>query len=261
MCNSKGLVLAIDIGNTNVVIGGYVSNDLVFSTRLSTDKMLEPDQYALQISGIFALHKIDVTAIKGAIMSSVVPQITDVVATAIKTTCGIDTVLLSHDMDTGLKVAIDNPKELGLDLIAGVLGAKACHSLPAIVIDMGTATKITAVDKSGTILGCSIMPGVFISVNALTKNASALGGISIKAPQSKTAIGKNTVHSMQSGVIFGAAAMIDGMVERFIAEMGTSPVIVATGGVSGVVVPHCKHKVVHDSELILFGLNYIYNLK
>ncbi len=260
MYSGKGIVLAIDIGNTNVVIGGYILNELVFSTRLSTDKMLEPDQYALQIKGILELHGIETGDIKGGIMSSVVPQITDVISSAIKTICGIDIILLSHSTNTGIKIDIDSPDELGLDLIAGVLGAKAQYNLPAIVIDMGTATKITAVDGKGVILGCSIMPGVFISVNALTKNASALGGMAVKAPHSKTAIGKNTVHSMQSGVVFGTAAMLDGMIERFSFEMGAKPFLVATGGVSGVIVPHCKNKVVHDNALILAGLNYVFNL-
>ncbi len=252
------MVIVIDIGNTNIVIGGYENEELVFSTRLSTDKMLEPDQYALQIQGIFNLHNIEVNSIEGAIMSSVVPHTTDVLMRAVKTVCGIDAVLLSHNLNTGLKINIDNPEELGLDLIAGVLGAKAKYTFPAIVVDMGTATKITAVNESGEILGCSIMPGVFISINALTKNASALGGIAIKEPRQKTAIGKNTIHSMQSGVVYGSAAMVDGMVERFAKEMGTKPFVVATGGISGIIVPQCKCEVVHDATLILAGLYYMY---
>ncbi len=252
------MILVIDVGNTNIVIGGYENDALVFNTRITTNKMLEPDQYALQLKGILNLHNIDIACIKGAIMSSVVPQITDVLLSAINTICAIKPVLLTHKLNTGISINIDNPFELGLDLVAGVLGAKAKYSLPAIVIDMGTATKITAVDENGVIQGCSIMPGVFISINALTKNASALGGIALRENDTKTAIGKNTIHSMQSGVIYGTAAMIDGMIKRFTKEMGSEPFVVATGGVSGLITPHCFSEITQDSTLILAGLYHAY---
>lgn len=151
---------------------------------------------------------------------------------------------------------IDTPSELGADLLAGAIAAKALYPLPAIVIDMGTATKITAVDEQGTVQGVSIMPGVFISLDALVNGTSLLKGIATNAPV--RAIGKNTVESMQSGVVFGAASMLDGMVERFEAELGPAKTLVATGGAAGIVVPHCRHSVQYVPTLILDGLYAVY---
>ena len=212
------MVLTIDIGNTNIVLGGYENGALGFCTRISTDKSLEADQYALELSGILNLYKVAGESIEGAIISSVVPQITDTVARALRMFAGVEPLKLTHELPTGVGVNIDTPSELGADLLAGAIAAKALYPLPAIVIDMGTATKITAVDEQGTVQGVSIMPGVFISLDALVNGTSLLKGIATNAPV--RAIGKNTVESMQSGVVFGAASMLDGMVERFEAELG-----------------------------------------
>ena len=191
---------------------------LGFCTRISTDKSLEADQYALELSGILNLYKVAGENIEGAIISSVVPQITDTVARALRMFAGVEPLKLTQELPTGVGVNIDTPSELGADLLAGAIAAKALYPLPAIVIDMGTATKITAVDEQGTVQGVSIMPGVFISLDALVNGTSLLKGIATNAPV--RAIGKNTVESMQSGVVFGAASMLDGMVERFEAELG-----------------------------------------
>ncbi len=254
------MVLAIDIGNTNVVLGAYENDKLVFSTRLSTDTRLESDQYALQIKGILNLHNLNKNTITGAVLSSVVPQVTHIIENAIKTVCNVNTLMLTHKLKTGIKIKIDSPTEMGLDLVASVIGAKAKNMLPAIIIDMGTATKITAADENGNILGCSIMPGVFISINALTKNASALGGIALKEPKSKLTIGTNTVHSMQSGFIYGSACMLDGMVDKFLQEMNLNANIIATGGASTLIVPHCRHKINIMPNIILDGLYQAYKL-
>ena len=222
------MVLTIDIGNTNIVLGGYENGALGFCTRISTDKSLEADQYALELSGILNLYKVAGENIEGAIISSVVPQITDTVARALRMFAGVEPLKLTQELPTGVGVNIDTPSELGADLLAGAIAAKALYPLPAIVIDMGTATKITAVDEQGTVQGVSIMPGVFISLDALVNGTSLLKGIATNAPV--RAIGKNTVESMQSGVVFGAASMLDGMVERFEAELGPAKTLVATGG-------------------------------
>ena len=236
------MVLTIDIGNTNIVLGGYENGALGFCTRISTDKSLEADQYALELSGILNLYKVAGENIEGAIISSVVPQITDTVARALRMFAGVEPLKLTQ--------------ELGADLLAGAIAAKALYPLPAIVIDMGTATKITAVDEQGTVQGVSIMPGVFISLDALVNGTSLLKGIATNAPV--RAIGKNTVESMQSGVVFGAASMLDGMVERFEAELGPAKTLVATGGAAGIVVPHCRHSVQYVPTLILDGLYAVY---
>ena len=250
------MVLTIDIGNTNIVLGGYENGALGFCTRISTDKSLEADQYALELSGILNLYKVAGENIEGAIISSVVPQITDTVARALRMFSGVEPLKLTQELPTGVGVNIDTPSELGADLLAGAIAAKALYPLPAIVIDMGTATKITAVDEQGTVQGVSIMPGVFISLDALVNGTSLLKGIATNAPV--RAIGKNTVESMQSGVVFGAASMLDGMVERFEAELGPAKTLVATGGAAGIVVPHCRHSVQYVPTLILDGLYAVY---
>ncbi len=253
------MILTIDVGNTNIVLGAYKDKELIFSSRIATDTRLEADQYALQIRGVLQLHGLNSSELKGAVMSSVVPQITDTLINSIKSITPVVPTLLTHEIKTGIDIKIDRPAELGTDLLAGVIGAKANYALPAIVIDMGTATKITAVDDEGNIIGCSIMPGVFISINALTKNASALGGIAIKAPKNGNAIGTNTICSMQSGVVYGSAAMLDGMIDRFCAEMGEVRSILATGGAAHCIVPHCKHSVTLAPTLILEGLRSVYD--
>ncbi len=248
------MYLALDIGNTNIVLGAFENDELRFSTRIATDKKLEADQYALQLKGILNLHGAQQCKIKGAIVSSVVPQITQALVNALITLLGIEPLLFNNSNCDKIKVKIDNPNELGADLIAGALGAKCKYSLPAIIVDLGTATKITAVSEKGEILGCSIMPGVFISLNALTGAASALSGIAINAPENQKAIGTNTQNSMKSGVVYGTACMIDGMVERFNEEMRANALVIATGGAASLIAPHCKTKITLEPNLILNGL-------
>ena len=167
------MVLTIDIGNTNIVLGGYENGALGFCTRISTDKSLEADQYALELSGILNLYKVAGENIEGAIISSVVPQITDTVARALRMFAGVEPLKLTQELPTGVGVNIDTPSELGADLLAGAIAAKALYPLPAIVIDMGTATKITAVDEQGTVQGVSIMPGVLVRQVCWTAWSSA----------------------------------------------------------------------------------------
>ncbi len=250
------MVLAIDVGNTNVVLGGYEGKRLCFCTRLATDKSMEAAQYALELSGILRLYGVEQAGIEGAILSSVVPQITDHVIGALRLFAGIEPLVLTGALPTGVRVNIDTPSELGADLLAGAIAAKELYPLPVIIIDMGTATKLTAVDADGVVQGVSIMPGLFISLDALISGASQLRGIATSAPA--RAIGKNTVESMQSGVVFGAAAMIDGMIERFKAELGPVKTLVATGGAAGVVVPSCGHRITLAPTLILDGLIAVY---
>lgn len=250
------MILTVDIGNTNIVLGGYTAGALSFCTRIATDAGLETDQYALQINGILTLYALRTSEIEGAIISSAVPPLTETIAHAIERICDKKPILFGQNLPTGVTVDIDRPAELGADLLAGAVGAKANYPLPAIVIDMGTATKITAINAHGAVIGVSIMPGVFLSLRALVQSASQLGGIAMQAPA--CAIGRNTVASMQSGVVFGAASMLDGMLDRFCAEMGAVTTIVATGGAASAVIPHCKRTMIHNPTLILDGLYTVY---
>ncbi len=250
------MILAIDVGNTNIVLGGYEGGALRFCTRLATEKNWECAQYALEISGILRLYGTEAGDVSGAILSSVVPQITGTLAQALRLLARVEPLILSQALPTGITVNIYEPSELGADLLAGAVAAKEAYPLPAVVIDMGTATKLTAVDTGGVVQGVSIMPGLFISLNALVSGASQLFGVAANTPA--RAIGKNTVESMQSGVVFGAAGMIDGLIDRFAAELGEVKTLVATGGAAGLVVPSCRHTITLVPTLILDGLYAVY---
>ena len=252
------MILAVDIGNTNIVMGGYDQGELVFSTRLATEKQLEADQYALQLEGILRLYRKSPADVEDAVVSSVVPPITDTLCRALNTLCGVSPLVLSQKLRTGVTVDIENPAELGDDLLAGAIATRAAWPLPAVVLDLGTATKLTAVDASGAVRGVSILPGVLLSLNALVSGASQLGGLALCPPAH--AIGRNTVESMQSGIVLGTASMLDGMLDRFEAELGEIKTVLATGGIAGMIVPHCKRKVELAPNLLLDGLYHVWKL-
>ena len=252
------MVLAIDIGNTNVVLGGYQNHCLKFSTRFATERNFAADQYALELSGIFQLYKINPKEITGVVVSSVVPTVTVALVQAVSLLIQVSPIILDSLSDTGIKICIDNPAELGADLVASAIAVKNSGLLPAVVIDMGTATTLTALDKNGNVQGVAIMPGVFIGLEALTGKTSLLQSIALEAPTH--AIGKNTIDSMKSGVILGAAAMIDGMLERFQQELRQEGncTFIATGGIAETVLSHCKQKIILRDNLLLDGLYQFY---
>ncbi len=250
------MLLTMDIGNTNINIGLFDGDELAVSARLATERQKTDDQYAMDFTNIFVMHKISFNDISGIVISSVVPEITESISNAIKKLTGKDVLVLSPGVKTGLNILIDNPAQLGADLAAGAVGAMAEYPLPAFIIDLGTATKVCAVDKNKGFRGCMIAPGVQISLKALTDTSSLLPTISLEPP--KKACGTNTVESMQSGVVLGTAAMIDGILDRFAEELGEPATIVATGGLSYFISPVCKHKIVYDRHLILKGLKAIY---
>ena len=167
-----------------------------------------------------------------------VPQITDTVVRALRLFAGVEPLRLTQSMPTGVTVEIENPAELGADLLAGAAAAKAMYPLPAIVIDMGTATKLTVLDKSGAFIGGAIVPGMKVSLDALASSTAQLPAIGIEAP--KTAICNNTVDCMRSGSVFGSAAMVDGMIDRFCEELGQQASVIITGGHARHIVPLCR---------------------
>lgn len=250
------MILTIDIGNTNMNLGLFDGDALFMSARLLTERQKTEDQFAVEFTQLFSMHQIPPQKIDGCIISSVVPEITVAVSTAIQRLTAKKPMVLQPGLKTGLNILIDNPAQLGADLAAGAVGASANYPLPAFVIDLGTATKIYAVDKNRGFRGCMIAPGVAISLKALTDTSSLLPTISLEPP--KKACGTNSVESMQSGVILGTAAMIDGLLDRFTEELGEPQSILATGGLSSFIVPICRHKVQYDGNLILKGLKAIY---
>ena len=251
------MILTIDIGNSTIVTGAYSNKkELLFSTRMNTDRTCPVDVYTQRLHDICRLHSIAAKDVEGIIVSSVVPVVTNTFFEALTFVFGKRPLLFSHKLNTGITVDIDNPAELGSDILACAVAVASKFPLPSINIDMGTATTLTALTEDKRIIGVSIVPGVYISLDALTGKAAQLQGIALEAPAH--AIGRNTVHSMQSGIVFGNAALIDGMVERFKQEMGEVKTIIATGGAGGIVVPHCKTPIVHLPHLQLDGLYEAY---
>ncbi|MDL2219010.1 type III pantothenate kinase [Ruminococcaceae bacterium OttesenSCG-928-O06] len=247
------MVLAIDIGNSNIVLGGYEKKRLRFLARLTSDRQMEAEEYAVKLRAILDLHGVLAVPIEQVVLASVVPAVTQVMVRAL----GFLTKAVPHVFSLAdakdVQVVIDNPAELGTDILASAVAVRHTRPLPAVIIDMGTATKITALDEDGRLLGVAISPGLFVSLEALISNASQLQGIPLAAPPA--AIGRNTANSIKSGVVLGNAAMLDGMIDRFAAEMGGGlATVIATGGAAGIVVPHCRNRVELCETLLLDGL-------
>ncbi len=251
------MILAIDVGNTNIVFGGIENNKTAFVTRLNTDKNKTEDEYAVIFKTLMEIYGFTVSDFTGGIISSVVPQLNEILKKAVKKLIDHEPLIVSPGIKTGLNIQIDNPATLGSDIVVGCVAACAAYPKPLIVIDMGTATTIVVVDKNSVYRGGVIIPGVMVSMESLTKNAAQLQSISLDAP-SKT-IGTNTADCMRSGIVFGNAAMVDGIIDRMSDEIEGTPTIIATGGLAQKIIPHCHHKIIIDDELLIKGLEIIYN--
>lgn len=261
--NSKGMVLAIDMGNTNIVIGCIDEKKVLFEERMSTDISKTELEYAVLLKTVLELYNIKSDDIKGAIISSVVPQLTGIIKEAVGKVTGIMPLTVGPGIKTGLNILMEQPRQLGSDLVVDAVAAIHEYGVPAIIVDIGTATTISVVDDKKNYIGGVIMPGIRVSLDSLVSRTSQLPRISLEAPQK--VIGKNTIQCMQSGIIYGNAACIDGMIERIKEETGFSdgtPVqakVIATGGLAEVIVPECKKDIIYDNALLLKGLKVIYD--
>jgi len=242
------MILAIDIGNTNIVVGCIDSKQTYFIERLSTVRTKTELEYAVDLKTVLDLYHIKRIDIEGCIISSVVPQITNAVKLAAEKVLKKEPMVLGPGVKTGLNILMDNPGQLGADLVANAVAGIHEYSLPLAIIDMGTASTVSVVGM--------IFPGMGVSLDALTARASQLSGISIEAP--KRIIGKNTIECMKSGVIYSNAAALDGIVDRIEEELGQKITVVATGGLARKIIPHCKRKILLDEDLLLKGLLIIY---
>lgn len=250
------MILTIDVGNTNVVFG-CVDKGIVRSvSRMATAPSDLANDYALKMRQSFEFDGIDYSRLEGAILSSVVPQVNRHIISAVKKLTGLECMVVGAGLKTGVNVKIDDPGQLAGDLITGTVGALSEYEPPLIIVDMGTATTVVAVDSDGAYLGGAIVPGVNLSYAALASGTSLLPSISIEAP--KKCIGTNTVDSMKSGAVFGTAALVDGLVERMEQELGKDVTVIATGGLAGCIVPHCRRRIEYEPELLLKGLYVLY---
>ncbi len=250
------MLLAIDMGNTNITVGVFDGKTLLLESRLSTERNKMGDQYAVDLCNIFSLYHIDRTAFDGAIISSVVPPLDHAMRKAVEKAIGIRPLQVGPGTKTGINIRIDNPAQLGADLLVGAVAAAEKYPTPCIIWDLGTATTVSALDKDGTFRGGAILAGIFTSIDSLSNSTSLLPRIRLEAPA--RAIGKNTVECMQSGAVFGTAALIDGMCDRFAQELGENAYIIATGGLAREIVPHCRHTIQYDEHLLMEGLRLIY---
>ena len=250
------MLLTIDIGNTNITLGAYDSGILVFTARLATENIKTADQYAAEIKDILSLYGQDYSDVEDCIISSVVPAVGRSVSEAVSKLCDIVPLMLGPGVKTGLNIKIDNPAQLGADLVAGAVGAIDEYTMPCVIIDMGTASTISVLDRSGAFLGGAIAAGVRLTLKALAENTAQLPSISIEAPPA--VIGSNTVECMQSGLVYGTAAMLDGLLDKIEQELGETPTVVATGGMSKEIIPHCRRNIIYNENLLLDGLRIIY---
>ena len=250
------MLLAIDIGNTNITLGVYDNDVLCFTARLATVDGFTADQYAVEIKNVLELHGLNHKGIEDCVISSVVPSVGGAVCNAVSMLCDIVPLELGPGVKTGLNIKIDNPAQLGADLVAGAVGAISEYTLPCVVIDMGTASTISVINKDGEYIGGVISAGVRLTLKALAENTAQLPSIDISAP--KSVIGSNSVDTMKSGLIFGTASMIDGLLDRISEELGEQPTVIATGGLSKEIISHCKTDIIYNDNLLLDGLREIY---
>lgn len=250
------MVLTIDIGNTNIVIGGFLNDELKFVSRLATDIKYTEDEYASKIRNILSFHDVTEHSVTGAIISSVVPPLNAIFTKAIKMVYDISPIVVGPGVKTGINIRCDDPSSVGADLICACVAAHSIYGSPSLVIDMGTATKIMLMNTDGAFVGASIIPGVLMGLKTLSSGTAQLPLVSLEAP--KSVLGKNTADCIKSGVVFGNACLLDGMIDRYNEEFGEPLPVYATGGMASTIVEHCKHKIISDDDLVLKGLYILY---
>ena len=250
------MLLVTDIGNTNIVFGGMEDGVIRFQARIATDRQKSSDQYAMTFLKLMTVYGIDAAEIQDCIISSVVPPVLNAVKTGIQKILNIRPMVVGPGLKTGLNIQVENPAQVGSDRIVAAVGALIDHEAPLILLDLGTATTFEVVGSGNSYLGGCIIPGVRTALDGLISRSAQLPSISLEMPV--RTIGKNTVECLQSGVLCGAAAMIDGMIGRIEEELGQQATLLATGGIAPLVVPLCKREIQLEEDLILRGLEVIY---
>ena len=251
------MILAIDIGNTNIVVGCFDKDKVLFVERVSTDHTKTELEYAISLKNVLEIYDIKPSSVDGGIISSVVPPLTNVLKSSAEKIISGEVLVVGPGIKTGLNILMDNPASLGSDLVVDAVAAIHEYPVPLIFIDMGTATTISVIDEEKRYRGGMILPGMRVSMDSLTARTAQLPHISMEAP--KRLIGRNTIDCMKSGMVYGNASCIDGMIRRIKKELERDDItVIATGGLSRVIIPYCEEKIIYDNELLLKGLRLIY---
>lgn len=249
------MILAVDVGNTNTVLGILDGDNMIFSGRIATKTDETEDDCAVRLYSFLQINSVG--KIDGAIISSVVPVLNRTLLKAIKKVTGVDALVVGPGIKTGLNIRIDNPAELGADLVVGAVASIAKYPCPQIIFDLGTATTASVIDKNKTYIGGAVLCGVKTAINAISSGTAQLPQVDISAPDK--AICSNTIDCMRSGAVFGNAALIDGLVSRFEDELGEKATVVITGGLGKTISQQCKTDVFYDENLLIDGLKIIYD--
>lgn len=250
------MILTVDIGNTNIVIGCVEGEKILHTARIHTDPIRTSDEYWAQLKMLLEVQGVDCRQIEGSIIASVVPQVLNSVQTAILKLTGKASLVVGPGIKTGLNIRVENPSQTGADLVVGAVAALEKYPAPLIVVDMGTATTLVVLDKSGALVGGAVCPGVRISMDALTQRTALLPGLQLDRP--KNAIGRNTIDCMRSGIMYGTADMLDGLIDRMEAELGYNTTVIATGGIARFITPLCRHEMILEKDLLIQGLAALY---
>jgi len=250
------MLLAIDMGNTQTVVGLLEGPKPAHHWRFATDRSRTPDQYRLLLQGFFDLDGIDADTVTGVVMSSVVPHATEALHTAAELFDSVEVLIVGPGIKTGMPILIDNPKEVGADRIVNAVAARHAYGTPVVVVDFGTSTNFDVVSREGEYLGGAIAPGLEVSMDALVSATAALRGVALEPPRAAT--GKGTVEAIQSGLLYGHAGLVDGIMARIVDELGPGTATVATGGLAPVIVPHCRTVDHIDEFLTLSGLRLLW---
>lgn len=251
------MLLCTDVGNTNIKFALYDGSTLKMKLTFSTTHHKTADDYAVELYAIFQLNNISTDEIDGSIISSVVPVVTTPLKKAVKKVTGIDSMIVEPGLKTGLDIRVDLPATVGADLVCTCVAVKELYPCPAIVVGLGTATTILYINEQKAYCGGSILPGIQISLDALTQRAALLTSVNLSEP--KKVIGTNTTDLIQNGIIYGNASMIDGMIDHYENEIGQKCTHIATGGFAPLITKYCKKNLVVNDNLVLEGLRLIYN--
>lgn len=250
------MILTISIGNSNITIGGY-EGERVFTAEIKSEPGRTSDQYAAEIKSVMELYGVGTSAVEGAIIGSVVPKLTSVLAEGLEKIFKIKPVMLGPGIKSGLNIRIENPAQLGADIVAAAVAAMNLKKkMPCIVCNLGTATVMGVIDSEEIFRGVVIAAGVDTTLEGFTKKTALLAEVDLEAP--KNVIGKNSAQSVQSGLIFGTAAMIDGLISRIERELGEKARVVATGRMCRHIIPYCEREIEICEHLTSDGLYLIY---